>query len=81
MRKKIMPGEKATDEQLTFDKELKRCNVSVQQEIHIRCEGIPDRFAILEARNLIEISKIELPKFVQNLGENYNERSADGILT
>ncbi|GBN04822.1 hypothetical protein AVEN_14043-1 [Araneus ventricosus] len=87
-RKKIMPGEKAADEPLTLDQELKRsmfeCIGRFQQEIDTCCESmesVSDRFAILELSNLIETSETELPKFVQSLFENYNELSADGILT
>ncbi|GBL95986.1 hypothetical protein AVEN_199953-1 [Araneus ventricosus] len=86
-RKKIMPEKKATDEPLTLDQELKRsmsvCIDRFQQEIDTRCEGmecIPDRFVVLEPRNLIEISETELPKFVQSLIKNYNELYADNIL-
>ncbi|GBN52574.1 hypothetical protein AVEN_244274-1 [Araneus ventricosus] len=87
-RKKIMPGEKAADEQLTLDQELKmymlECIDRFQQEIDTVCEGlecISDRFAVLEPSNFIETSETELPKFVQRLVENYSELSADGILT
>ncbi|GBO32981.1 hypothetical protein AVEN_64274-1 [Araneus ventricosus] len=83
-----MPREKAADEPLTLHQELKRsklyCIDRFQQEIDTRCEGmecISDRFAVLEPNNLIETSEIELSKFVQSLVENYNELSADGILT
>ncbi|GBL79091.1 hypothetical protein AVEN_92350-1 [Araneus ventricosus] len=44
-------------------------------------ECISDWFAVLGPSNLIETSETELPKFVQSLVENYNEPSADGILT
>ncbi|GBM66597.1 hypothetical protein AVEN_73213-1 [Araneus ventricosus] len=87
-RKKINTGEKAADEPLTLDKELKRsmleCLDRSEKEIYTRCEGmecISDLFAVLEPSNLIETSKTELPKFVQSLVENYYELSADGILT
>ncbi|GBM76904.1 hypothetical protein AVEN_153132-1 [Araneus ventricosus] len=83
-----MPGKKAADESLTLDQELKNsmleCIDRFQQEVDTRCKGmdcISDRFAVLESSNLIETSKTELPKFVQSLVENYNELSADGILT
>ncbi|GBO39363.1 hypothetical protein AVEN_246941-1, partial [Araneus ventricosus] len=58
-----MPGEKAADDPLTLDQQLKRCNVRVQQEIDTCCEGmecISDRFAVLELRNLIETSETGL---------------------
>ncbi|GBM00115.1 hypothetical protein AVEN_176366-1 [Araneus ventricosus] len=60
------------------------CIGKFQQEIDTRCEGmecISYRFAVLEPSNLIETSEAELPKFVQILVENYNELSADSILT
>ncbi|GBN01730.1 hypothetical protein AVEN_30989-1 [Araneus ventricosus] len=83
-----MPEEKAADEPLSFDQKLKRSMLEgidrFQQEIDTRCEGmecIQDRFEVLELSNLIETSENELPKFVQSLLENYNEYSADGILT
>ncbi|GBM16088.1 hypothetical protein AVEN_163126-1 [Araneus ventricosus] len=66
------------------------CMQVFQQEIDTRCEGMEcasDRFAIRESSKLIETSELkqtsetELPKFVQSLVENYNEFSADGILT
>ncbi|GBN67213.1 hypothetical protein AVEN_34234-1 [Araneus ventricosus] len=73
-RKKIMTGEKAADEPLHLDQELKssmlECIDMFQQEINTRCEGmecISDRFAVLESSNLIETSETELPKFVQSL--------------
>ncbi|GBM10436.1 hypothetical protein AVEN_263350-1 [Araneus ventricosus] len=80
-RKKVMPSEKAADEPLTFELE---CIVRFQQEIDTRCEGmecISYRYAVLELSNQIETLETELPKFVQSLVENYNELSADGILT
>ncbi|GBM06889.1 hypothetical protein AVEN_147831-1 [Araneus ventricosus] len=56
-RKKIMPGEKAADEPLTLDQELKRsmldCIGRFHQEIDTRCEGmecISDRFAVFRAQ-------------------------------
>ncbi|GBN33095.1 hypothetical protein AVEN_213959-1 [Araneus ventricosus] len=60
--KEIMPGEKAADEPLTLDQELKismlECIDRFQQEIDTLCEGmeccISDRFAVLESNNLIE---------------------------
>ncbi|GBL78587.1 hypothetical protein AVEN_65181-1 [Araneus ventricosus] len=63
---------------------MSQCIDRFQQEIDTRCEGmecISDPLAVLEPSNLIEIVEIELPKFVQSLVENYNEVSADGILT
>ncbi|GBO37917.1 hypothetical protein AVEN_122482-1 [Araneus ventricosus] len=85
-RKKIMPREKAADDSLTLDQELKRsmleCFDRFQQEIDTLCEGvdcISDRFAVLEPNNQIETSETELPKFAQRLVENYNELSADMV--
>ncbi|GBL87590.1 hypothetical protein AVEN_165193-1 [Araneus ventricosus] len=75
-RKKIMPREKAADEPLTLDQELKmsmlECIDKFQQETETRCEGIEcisDWFAVFEPSNLIETSETELPKFVQSLVE------------
>ncbi|GBL87798.1 hypothetical protein AVEN_81391-1 [Araneus ventricosus] len=86
-RKKIMPREKAADEPLTLDQELKRsmleCIDRFQQEIDTRCEGmecISDRIAVLLLSNLIETSETELSKFVQSLVENYKKFPTDGIL-
>ncbi|GBN92584.1 hypothetical protein AVEN_44245-1 [Araneus ventricosus] len=59
-RKKIMPGEKAADEPLTLDQELKRsmleCIERFQQEIDTRCENIEclsDGSTVLEPSNLV----------------------------
>ncbi|GBN84861.1 hypothetical protein AVEN_188762-1 [Araneus ventricosus] len=87
-RKKTMPEEKAAVEPMTFYQEMKRsmleCIDKFQKEIDTRCEDmacISDRFAVLEPSNLIKISETELIKFVQRFVKNYNELSADGILT
>ncbi|GBM21733.1 hypothetical protein AVEN_118267-1 [Araneus ventricosus] len=87
-RKAILPREKATDEPLTLDQELKwsvlKCIDRFQQEIDTRCEGmkfITNRFAVMEPSNRIETSETELSKFLQSLVENYYELSADGVLT
>ncbi|GBM55196.1 hypothetical protein AVEN_182148-1 [Araneus ventricosus] len=84
---KIMPGETAAGEPLTLNQELQRlvleCIDRFKYEIDTRCEGvecISDQFAVSPS-NLIETSESEQPKFVHSLDENYNELSADGILT
>ncbi|GBN92158.1 hypothetical protein AVEN_207947-1 [Araneus ventricosus] len=81
--KKIIPRRKAADDPMTVDQELKRsmleCIDRFLQEIDTRCEGmgcVSDRFTVLEYSNQIETSETELPKFLQSLVENYNERSA-----
>ncbi|GBL68544.1 hypothetical protein AVEN_37663-1 [Araneus ventricosus] len=56
--------------------------ISTRNRCTLRRHGMYIRsVCTLEPSNLIETSETELPKFVQSLVENYNELSADGILT
>ncbi|GBN58003.1 hypothetical protein AVEN_54168-1 [Araneus ventricosus] len=113
-------GEKAADDPLTLDQELKRsmleCIDRFQQEIATLCEGMgcyptyrsknsiiksvfhsiiqskllrcknnvqssPHKPSKLSKPLRIETSEAELLKLVQSLFEDYNQLSADGILT
>lgn len=86
-KKKLMPGEKAADEPLTLEDELKRsmleCIDTFQQEVTTRYQGMEDislRFAILETGNLLKSSETELPKLVSSFVDTYKEISSEDMI-